>query len=275
MKNIPLSCADFTFPLLSHGNACRIISMLGLEGVDIGFFAGRSHIRPEDVRGREAAVGAETGRRLADLGLKVSDLFFQPGENLAQRAANHPERAEREQGWEMFQRAVEFAVASGTRHIGGLPGMDFGTAGDLALAAEESCRRAALAAKADLVYGVEPHVGSLIATPAKTLEFLKLAPGVKLILDYGHFIHAGFPNEEVHQLLPHASHFHARGGAKGRLQTAVSENAIAFEEIHARLRALGYPGWICLEYVWIDWQGCNRCDNLSETILLREIFRNT
>jgi sugar phosphate isomerase/epimerase len=272
---LPLSCADFTFPLLNHEDACRLISILGLKGVDIGFFAGRSHIRPEDVRGRESAAGSEIKARLSDLGLKASDVFFQPGENLSQRAVNHPAKNERDEGWEMFRRAVDFALATGTRHIGGLPGMGFDRSDDLQIAAEESSHRAALALEAGLVYGVEPHVGSIIPTPEKTLEFLKMAPGVKLILDYGHFIHAGFSNEDAHPLLAHASHFHARGGAKGRLQTPVSENDIDFPEINRRLTALNYPGWVCLEYVWIDWEGCNRCDNLSETILLREIFQNT
>ncbi len=274
MKKIPLSCADFTFPLLNHTGVCRLISMLGLEGVDIGFFTERSHIRPEDVRGREATAGAEIKSRLSDLGLKASDVFFQPGTNLSQRAVNHPDKCERDEGWEMFRRAVDFAVACGSRHVGGLPGMGFDRDDDLRIAAEESRRRATLAAEAGLTYGVEPHLGSIISTPAKTLEFLKLAPGVKLILDYAHFIHAGFSNEEIHPLLPHASHFHARGGAKGRLQTSVAENVIDFPGIHRRLTALDYTGWICLEYVWIDWEGCNRCDNISETVLLRNLFQN-
>ena len=42
-----LSCTDFSFPLLPHETALQIISLLGLRGVDIGLFAGRSHLRPE------------------------------------------------------------------------------------------------------------------------------------------------------------------------------------------------------------------------------------
>jgi hypothetical protein len=30
---------------------------------------------------------------------------------------------------------------------------------------------------------------------------------------------------------------------------------------------------MCLEYVWIDWEGCNRTDNISETIILRDFLR--
>ena len=278
MNSIPLSCADFTFPLLKHEDSCRLISMLGVQGVDIGFFTERSHIRPEHVRGSESGEGGRLKARLADLGLVVSDVFLQTGATHGQRAANHPDKAEREAGFEMFRRAVDFALACGTSHISGLPGMEFdGVAPDdsLKLAAEESSRRASLAADAGLVYSVEPHVGSIAPTPKKALEFLRLAGNVTLTLDYGHFIYAGFSNEDIHPLLEHAGHFHARGAASGRLQAPVSESVIDFKTIATRLAARSYPGWICLEYVWIDWEGCNRCDNVSETILLRNLFQNS
>jgi hypothetical protein len=38
----------------------------------------------------------------------------------------------------------------------------------------------------------------------------------------------------------------------------------------AGLRAYDCNRTIALEYVWVDWEGCNRTDNISETILLRE-----
>jgi len=277
MKKIPLSCADFTFPLLSHEASCRLISMLGVEGVDIGFFTERSHIRPEQVGGREALEGANLKARLADLGLKVSDVFLQTGATHDQRAANNPDKAQREAGFEMFRRALDFAVASGTRHVSGLPGVSFAGISDadsLKLAAEESSRRATAAAAMGLQYSIEPHVGSIAPTPKKALEFVKLAGNVTLTLDYGHFIYAGFSNEEIHPLLDHAGHFHARGAAKARLQAPVSDNIIDFATVKDRLTARNYDGWICLEYVWIDWEGCNRCDNVSETILLRDLISN-
>jgi sugar phosphate isomerase/epimerase len=278
MKSIPLSCADFTFPLLKHEGSCRLISMLGVQGVDIGFFNGRSHLRPEDVHGRESEEGAILKTRLGDLGLVASDVFLQTGATHGQRAVNHPEKSEREAGFEMFRRAVDFTVACGSRHLSGLPGVSFEGVADgdsLQRAAEESSRRAALAGEAGLCYSVEPHVGSIAPTPDKALEFVKLAGDMTLTLDYGHFVYAGFSNEEIHPLLDHAGHFHARGAAKGRLQAPVSENVIDFHAVNKRLVSRGYDGWICLEYVWIDWEGCNRCDNVSETLLLKSLFQNT
>ena len=65
------------------------------------------------------------------------------------------------------------------------------------------------------------------------------------------------------------SHVHARGGAIGRLRTSVDENAIDFPGMLAGLQELGYSGFLALEYVWVDWKGCNRTDNVSETLLLQ------
>ena len=94
-----------------------------------------------------------------------------------------------------------------------------------------------------------------------------------MTLDYGHFIYQGQTNESAHPLIPHASHFHARGGAKGKLQTMVSENEIDFETIVSRFKEIRYSGYTCLEYVHVDWEGCNRTDNVSETIRLQKLLR--
>jgi hypothetical protein len=80
-------------------------------------------------------------------------------------------------------------------------------------------------------------------------------------------------SSEVHSLLPFAPHIHVRGGAPGRLQIGVGENTIDFEGMISTLQDKSYNGRFCLEYVWIDWQGCNQSDNVSETILLRKQLR--
>jgi sugar phosphate isomerase/epimerase len=270
---IPLSCSDFTFPLLPHHAACQLIHLIGLQGVDLGVFPQRSHLQPDELRGREKAAAKELTNKLENLNLKVSDVFVQTGADHRERAANSPEASEREAGYEMFLSALEFAVACGSRHITGLPGMPFegvSESDSLKLAAEESSRRAAAAKEAGLVYGVEAHLGSIAPSPAKALELIHAGEGLSLTLDYGHFIYAGHKNEEIHPLLDHASHFHARGAALRQLQAPMKENKIDFSYVLQSLARRNYSGWICLEYVWIDWEGCNRADNVSETALLRD-----
>ena len=48
---------------------------------------------------------------------------------------------------------------------------------------------------------------------------------------------------------------------------------IDFSAAMRRLSALGYEGWVYLEYVGTDGEGCKRCDNISESLLLRDLLR--
>ena len=77
------------------------------------------------------------------------------------------------------------------------------------------------------------------------------------------------PDSAVEPLIKHASHFHARGARRNRLQTSVANNIIDYDRIVKVMLKNGYRGYIGIEYVWIDWEHCNEVDNVSETILLR------
>ena len=52
------------------------------------------------------------------------------------------------------------------------------------------------------------------------------------------------------------------------------DNVIDYGRVLDVLHARSYAGWLGVEYVWIDWERCNECDNLSETILFRDFLRN-
>ncbi|MGH9350894.1 MAG: sugar phosphate isomerase/epimerase family protein, partial [Terriglobia bacterium] len=125
-----------------------------------------------------------------------------------------------------------------------------------------------------IVLGVEPHIGSIVPTPAQVLHRLELTPNLTLTLDYGHFTCQGIPDHDVSPLIPHASHFHARAASNGKLQASLSENTIDFARIFHIMRNAGYAGYIVLEYVWTEWMHCNEVDNLTETVLLRDKLRS-
>ena len=38
---------------------------------------------------------------------------------------------------------------------------------------------------------------------------------------------------------------------------------IDYRRVVERMHEVGYKGWVGVEYVWIDWEHCNECDNLS------------
>jgi sugar phosphate isomerase/epimerase len=121
---------------------------------------------------------------------------------------------------------------------------------------------------------VEAHVGSVAPSPREALRLVQQVPGLTLTLDYTHFTRRGVPDSAIEPLVPFASHFHARGARKGRLQAPLKHNTIDYARILRAMKASGYRGFVGLEYVWIDWEHCNEVDNLSETVLLRDFFRS-
>jgi hypothetical protein len=52
----------------------------------------------------------------------------------------------------------------------------------------------------------------------------------------------------------------------------LKHNTIDFADLVKKLMSQAYSGWYAVEYVWIDWEHCNEVDNLSETILLRDLL---
>jgi sugar phosphate isomerase/epimerase len=268
-----LSCADFSFPLLPHAAALKLTALLGCRGVDIGLFAGRSHLRPENELVKPAVKGASLRRRLANEGLVASDIFLQVHDNFRDYAVNHPEKKRRKFAKDQFLRTLDYAAAAGSDHVTILPGVVFENeswANSLTRAVDELSWRVERAGEMKLTLGVEPHVGSLTNTPARALELAESLPGLGLTLDYAHFTRAGVADSRIEPLAARATHFHARCARKGRLQCGIGTNTIDFGRALRALRAHHFAGWVALEYVWIDWEHCNEVDVISESLLLKQ-----
>ncbi len=273
-----LSCADFTFPLLPHDDALNLIALLGFQGVDIGLFENRSHIYPSHVLSDLAAAARDLSSRVHDKGLEFADVFFQAsGGDVATLAVNHPDPEERRQSRDLFQRMVEFTLRCNAPHLTMLPGIPWeGESYETSLqrASEELAWRVELAQQAGCVCAVEASIESVAQTPAQTLRLLELTPGLTLTLDYTHFAYRGISDDESEKLMPYASHFHVRGGHKNRLQSKFQENVIDYARVLRAMREARYTGYVCVEYVWTEWERCNEVDNLSETVQMRDHLRS-
>jgi sugar phosphate isomerase/epimerase len=272
-----LSCADYTFPVLERSAALRLIKLLAINHVDIGLFARSSHFSPIELVASQNKYTKQLLQELDATELHVSDVFVQIGVDPSECAANDPSPLVRGKNRDVFARALELCVALGCGHLTGLPGVFHAETSrdrDFELAAEEAVRRVRECAGAGVRYAIEPHLDSICEDVDGTHAFVNASEGLTLTLDYGHFITSGETSERVHSLLPFASHVHVRGGAIGRLQTSVDDNTIDFPGMLAGLQDLGYGGFLALEYVWVDWKGCNRTDNVSETLLLRRALES-
>ena len=53
----------------------------------------------------------------------------------------------------------------------------------------------------------------------------------------------------------------------------MKENTVDYARILRTMQKIGYSRFVVLEYVWTEWMRCNEVDNLSETILLRDLLR--
>ena len=170
---------------------------------------------------------------------------------------------------------LEFALRCNAPHLTGLPGVTWeGEPYDTSLkrCAEELAWRAEQAKQVGIVYSIEPHIGSVVPTPQRALQLAALAPGLTFTLDYTHFAYQGIADDEVEPLVKHASHFHARGARKTRLQAPIKENVIDYPRVLRAMQAANYPGYVGVEYVWQDWEHCNEVDNVSETIMMRDLI---
>jgi sugar phosphate isomerase/epimerase len=274
--NRKLACADFTFPLLPHDKVLQLIAMLELDGVDIGLFEERSHLWPS----REFEDVEKSAQRLRSAleanGLAPADIFLQMAPDFTPFAINHPEPERRARARDWFAKTLDYAAAAGAGHVTTLPGVYFEQEpqeDSWKRSVEELHWRVDKAKRYGIVFAVEAHVGSIAPDPKLASALVEQVPGLTLTLDYTHFTRLGIGDAEVEPLVRYASHFHLRGACRGRLQAPLKQNTIDYRRVLESMDRVGYSGWLGIEYVWIDWEHCNECDNLSETILLRDFLR--
>lgn len=274
---LKLACADFSFPLLPHDHVLDLIATLGIQGVDIGLFEGRTHLWPSKVLRDICKASSDLAHRLRDRGLKPADISVHPVSDFHSLAPNHPDPKKRRVARELCLRTLEFTSRCGGRHVTMLPGVHYKTESyseSLKRCSEELAWRCEKAQEHGITFSVEAHIGSIVPTPAAAAKLVRMTPGLTLTVDYTHFVRAGIPESQIEPLVQFASHFHARAGCKGRLQASFKHNTIDYARILRAMKSAGYNGYVALEYVWIEWERCNEVDNLSETILLRDFLKS-
>ena len=272
-----LACADFTFPLMSHEQSLGLIALLGFRGVDIGLFEGRSHLWPSKEFKSVERSALRLKKKLDDTGLKAADIFLQTAPEFVPYAINHPNSRRRGRARKWFLQTLDYASATGSRHVTILPGVNSPeerTSDSFSRAVDELSWRVEAAKQHRITLGVEAHVGSLAPRPKSAERLVRSVPGLTLTLDYTHFARAGLSDKAAEPLIQFASHFHTRGARRGRLQETFDKSTIDYRRVLRVMDEVNYKGWIGIEYVWIDWEHCNECDNVSETIRFRDFLNS-
>lgn len=263
--------ADFTFPLLEHHQVLKLVSMLGMDGVDIGLFEGRSHLQPSTEFSHLPENAKKLRNTLEENGLAAADVFLQCNNDFSVYAINNLEKARRDFARNWYLQTLDYAGYLGCHHVTILPGVENTPDYEQAfqLAADELAWRLEQARQHNITLGFEAHVGSLVPHPRQAERLVKCVEGLTLTLDYTHFERMGIPETEYQILMPYASHFHARGAAPGQLQTVFKENTINYDHVVRSMIETNFSGFIGIEYIWMEWENGNRVDNVSETILMK------
>lgn len=270
-----LACADFSFPLLSHEESLDLIARLGFSGVDIGLFPNRSHFQPKDYLKDIAGAARELSARVHDRGLEFADIFLQPSSQLDDMAPNHPSAAQRRRWRELYLRTLEFTARCNGRHMTALPGIHFekeSLEDSLKRCSDELAWCVEQAEPLGIVFSVEPHMWSLAPNTRLAGKLVKMTKGLTLTLDYGHYTTQGEPDRAIEPLMKYASHFHARAACKGLLQTTLVNNSIDYRRVVKAMKRCKYSGYIGVEYVRMGIDVVPDVDNLSETILMRDLL---
>ncbi len=264
-----LSLASWSLRACTLAEAVGIARALGIEALDLGYFYGPALDRaallkdPERVAEHVAALGIAVPSFYHLFGATLAD------RNLADPGHLHANRAD-------FAKVVRFCKLAGIPTVFVLPGVcnpGQGRAEALAQSAASLAELLPLATDAGLTLTVEPHVHSYLESPALTLELLERVPGLRLTLDYAHFICMGWRQDEIDVLAPYAAHVHLRQARPGALQAKAAQGTINVAAQLAALRDGGFDGHLALEYVHQDYMDTLYDDVLTETIAMRNAVR--
>lgn len=264
-----ISCSEYSFPAVP-GQRERIgmVGLLGFELVDLALFL----VEGSELVANPGDLAAGLRAALSDHGLVSEDLFLAVGETFEEIAPNQRDRPLREQRRREFSAAVRVAGELGIRGITVLPGVTW--AEDAATAwrvcVEELSWRVETAAAAGVETRIEAHAGSIASVPELAARLCEEVSGLRLTLDLSHFELQAVTLDRMLTLVPLAGHLHVRAAKPGAIQVRWRDNESDFEALVDALRARGYGGAYCVEYVPMPKWRCDEVDVVTETLATRD-----
>lgn len=266
-----LCLTGWSFPLLSLEEAAGVGAALGFTAMDWGAFPGGQLDREAILNDPKRAL-----KRLRETDLLASNLYWTFGAGFKARALNSPDLTERQRNVEDFKRVVDFCVEAGIPSVMLLPGVIHPgqTEAEAINTCIDGCRELLQVSEpAAVTLALEAHVMGLLERPETVLQVAKAAEGIRLALDYGHFLTLGYRETDVDPLAAYAAHVHLRQAKPGFLQTRLEHGVLNFPRILSTLRAAGYDGYLAIEYVHQDYLQTDNVDVISETVKLRDLLR--
>ena len=262
-----LSLTSWSLPSCSLEEAAGISKVLGIGALDVGLLHRPALDRNEILSDPEAAAES-----LTSLGLRIPNYYHLFGDGLEGRNLALP--GTQDGNVRDMEKVMIFADAVSIPTVFILPGIvNPGQSRDQAAMVSIESLRALLDMAKDFKAKIciEPHVHSFSESPTMVKRLID-ATGIKLALDYAHFICLGYRQDEIDPLAAHAVHVHLRQARMGALQTKFAQGTINFPAMFGTLRDVGYIGALAIENVHQDYMNTLFEDVLTETITMRDCF---
>ena len=112
----------------------------------------------------------------------------------------------------------------------------------------------------DLFLNLEADCESCVNTPEEARELCERVPGLGLTLDHSHFVCQGIEAARIEILYPFAHHVHIRQSAPNHIVTPVKNGVVNFSDVLQKLKACGYDGLFCIEYLALT-PDATACEN--------------
>ncbi len=201
-----LSVASWSFHSLTFNEASGLAKILGIDGIDVGYFG-----HPALDKAKLLAEPEAYGRKVkAASPVPITNLFHLFGDSLHERNLALPPDP---QNLADLKAALTFAKAAGAPSVFILPGMinpGQSRADAIAVSAESLKPLVAAGQGAGVAVLIEPHVLGILESPELTEELLAKVPGLGIVLDPSHFAVFGHSQTAIEALAGHAGHVHLR-----------------------------------------------------------------
>lgn len=264
-----LSMTSWSFPALTLEEAAGITKVLGINALDVST-KGRPGLDKAQILGDPEAAA----ERVQALGVRVPNYYHHFGEGLVERNLALPGTVDANAC--DLEKVLAFADAADISTVFFLTGIiNPGQSRRQAMEASAESIKAFLdvgkAFRAEIC--VEPIIRSYAESPMIVQDLIGRT-GVRLALDYSHFICLGYPQEDVDPLCNHAAHIHLRQARMGKLQEKFARGSINFPALFGTLSEAGYSGALAIEYVHQDFLNANADDVMTETVTMRDCFND-
>ncbi|MBL1242586.1 MAG: sugar phosphate isomerase/epimerase [OCS116 cluster bacterium] len=262
-----LSLTSWSLPSCNLNEVAAISRALSIHAIDVGLFY-RSALDKQQILNDPTSAA----KYLSMLDIDIPNYYHLFGDDLASRNLSSLDSFN--DNMVDLEKVLTFADAANVGSVFILPGVinqNQSREDAMNVSINSLKQMVALADGYKTTLCIEPHVHSYAESP-KIVQQLVEETGIKLVLDYAHFVCLGYRQEEIDPLAKHAAHIHLRQAKMGELQTKFELGTINFPALFGQLRDVGYTGTMAIEPVHQTYMNTLYEDVITEIIALRDCY---